>query len=59
MVSLKTIREDGKWYVVSSIYKPARAGHIGSGIIWATPYHTREKARIAMRKIKQRMKGGK
>ena len=50
---LKVIKEGGDWFVVSSIYEPPSFGKVGSGVIWATPHRTRQKAREARDAIKR------
>lgn len=48
-MKVKPIREDNKWYIVSTIYEPPSHNSVGSGMIWCKPYKTREEARIEIR----------
>ena len=51
MIYWKPVWEGGAWFIVSSIYEPARKDFVGSGIFNCTPYQTRALARSAIKQM--------
>jgi hypothetical protein len=55
-MKLKTVKEGGSWFVVSTIYEPPMFRSVGSGVKWCEPHPTRAAARAAIKRLYEEWK---